>query len=141
MDGKLPSSTRIQVDELVVYGTEVMESFNDDFRQHLQDTSERATRWVVIFSPTGCDVMLAGLGLLDETTGQARTTTKGPEARNTFVAAIGPTTTAYLQRSFGFEPDVSAAEPSPQGLRNGIVAFMERRNGTYLHGTESVPAA
>lgn len=128
MSTELPSERRIHVDELVVYGTGIMESFKDDFRQSLRDTSDSETRWVVVFSPTGCDVMLAGLGLLDET-GVTAKTIRGEDspARNTLVATIGPTTRDYLVRAFNFEPDVCAAEPSPEGVISGIVQFMNSR--------------
>lgn len=68
--------------------------------------------------------MLAGLGLLDRTTTGEK---DGIHARNTFVATIGPTTRDYLVRKFGFQPDVCAAEPSPEGVRTGIIQFMESR--------------
>lgn len=130
MSSELPSHRRIYVDELVVYGTGEMESFKDDFCRSLRDSRASQTRWVVVFSPTGCDAMLAGLGLLDEsTTGPVEKTRKkeGTRAQNTFVATIGPTTRDYLVRTFGFEPDVCAAEPSPEGIRTGIIQFMESR--------------
>jgi len=129
MSAELPTERRIHVDELVVYGTGVMESFKHDFGQSLRDTSASETRWVVVFSPTGCDVMLAGLGLLDgtEITGKARKSQGSRGARNTYVATIGPTTRDYLIRAFNFEPDVCAAEPSPEGVQRGIVQFMKSR--------------
>jgi uroporphyrinogen-III synthase len=126
MDETLPEHSRIHVEELVVYGTGVMESFKDDFLQNLQDTSDGETRWVVVFSPTGCDTMLAVLGLLDETTGKVRRM-EDAHARQVFVATIGPTTREYLQRTFDFEPDVCAVEPSPEGVRNGILEFMKKQ--------------
>ncbi|OHW99340.1 uroporphyrinogen-III synthase [Colletotrichum incanum] len=124
MDADLPSDQRIQVDEVVVYGTGVMESFPHDFAAILRATEDRPTRWVVVFSPTGCDSMLRGLGLLDESTGKAKTDGRGD--RRTFVATIGPTTRDYLRRAFDFEPDVCAEEPSPEGVKRGIVQFLER---------------
>lgn len=126
MDAELPRDRRIHVDELVVYGTGVMESFEEDFSNSLKDTSGAQTRWVVIFSPTGCQAMLTGLGLLDETTGKA-TKTRGSRARSTFVATIGPTTRDYLLKTFDYEPDVCAAEPSPKGIQSGIIDFMQKR--------------
>ncbi|KAK2003077.1 uroporphyrinogen-III synthase HemD [Colletotrichum falcatum] len=124
MDVHLPSDRRIQVDEVVVYGTGVMESFPRDFAEILKATEDRPVRWVVIFSPTGCDSMLRGLGLLDESTGKAKR--DGAEERKTFIATIGPTTRDYLRRTFDFEPDVCAEEPSPEGVKSGIVQFLER---------------
>ncbi|KAJ2977760.1 hypothetical protein NUW58_g7709 [Xylaria curta] len=121
MDVALPADTRIEVTETVVYGTGVMESFSKDFGKVLSSTADRPTRWVVVFSPTGCDSMLRGLGfLLDEKTSKA---TKGPGQRTTLIATIGPTTRDYLINTFDFEPDVSAAKPSPEGVWEAITNF------------------
>jgi uroporphyrinogen-III synthase len=126
MNESLVAEERIPVDELVVYGTGVMESFHDDLGQVLHHSKSRDMRWVVVFSPTGCDVMLRGLGLLDETTGKAKTPTPDSD-RRTWVATIGPTTRDYLTTTFGFEPDVCAEIPSPEGIRAGIVEFLNNR--------------
>ncbi|KAI1498423.1 tetrapyrrole biosynthesis, uroporphyrinogen III synthase [Biscogniauxia marginata] len=120
MDANLPADRRIEVTELVVYGTGVMESFARDFKKVLQSTADRQTRWVVVFSPTGCDSMLRGLDMLDEQTGKV----KSPrEKRTTYIATIGPTTRNYLKRTFDYEPDVCAAKPSPEGVWEGIANF------------------
>ncbi|TID04013.1 Uroporphyrinogen-III synthase [Colletotrichum higginsianum] len=126
MDANLPSDRRVQVDEVVVYGTGEMASFPHDFAKALEATEDRPARWVVVFSPTGCDSMLRGLGLLDESTGRAKR--DGLEERKTFIATIGPTTRDYLKRTFGCEPDVCAEEPSPEGVKRGIIQFMERHS-------------
>jgi uroporphyrinogen-III synthase len=130
MSSDLPPGRRIRVDELVVYGTGVMESFKRDLCQSLADTRASQMRWIVVFSPTGCDTMLAGLELLDETANgdsenMAKKEQSPTRARKTFVATIGPTTRDHLIRTFGFCPDVCAAEPSPQGIRTGILQFMK----------------
>ncbi|KAH0441864.1 uroporphyrinogen-iii synthase [Colletotrichum camelliae] len=119
----LASEKRIQVDEVVIYGTEVMESFPRDFAHTLQATEAAPSRWVVVFSPTGCDSMLRGLGMLDEATGGACDESQG--RRKTFIATIGPTTRDYLRKTFAFEPDVCAEEPSPEGVKRGIIQFMD----------------
>ena len=125
MDPELPSNRRIQVDELVVYGTGVMESFGQDFTKLLQDTNDRATRWVVVFSPTGCEAMLRALGMLDPATGKA---SRAHLVKNkTYIATIGPTTRDYLRNQFSFEPDVCAAKPSPEGVEEGIRRFMKNK--------------
>lgn len=126
MDEKLPPEQQIAVEELVVYGTGVMESFKDDFAETLRDTEHREMRWVVIFSPTGCDIMLSGLGMLDETTGKAKQAAD-VHRRKTFIATIGPTTRDYLRKTFHLEPDVCASEPSPEGIKRGIVEFLKRQ--------------
>ncbi|KAI0198620.1 uroporphyrinogen-III synthase [Astrocystis sublimbata] len=121
MDDTLPSDTRIEVTETEVYGTGVMASFPGDFENVLSSTKDRPRRWVVVFSPTGCDSMLKGLGfILDEKTGKA---TKPAGQRNTYIATIGPTTRDYLIKTFGFEPDVCAAKPSPEGIWEAITSF------------------
>lgn len=125
MDPTLPKDRCIQVDELVVYGTGVMESFEQDFRQVLDSTKERGMRWVVVFSPTGCETMLRVLGLLEQGTGKGK---PGCGLRNktpgTFIITIGPTTRDFLKDSFDFDPDVCAEKPSPEGLRAGIAKFL-----------------
>jgi len=87
MSDSLPEHHRIQVDELVVYETGVVDSFEGDFRAAVERHKDRAfdgqaaeseegqegqskiegqgqgqgqdcIMWVVVFSPTGCDAML-----------------------------------------------------------------------------------
>lgn len=125
MSEDLAPEQRIEVTEEVVYGTGVMESFQRDFEKILEETDSCAERWVVVFSPTGCESMLRCLGLLDaESSGQKEV--DGPE-RKTFVATIGPTTQSYLRKSFGFDPDVCAETPSPQGVLDAIIDFKSKR--------------
>ncbi|KAI1180999.1 uroporphyrinogen-III synthase [Nemania sp. FL0916] len=120
-DPALPANTLIGVDEMIVYGTGVMISFPRDFENILSSTSDEPRRWVVVFSPTGCDSMLRGLGfVLDEKTGRA---TRGSNQRNARIATIGPTTRDYLIKTFMLEPDVCAAKPSPEGVWEAITQF------------------
>ncbi|XDG04846.1 hypothetical protein ABKA04_004461 [Annulohypoxylon sp. FPYF3050] len=123
MDGNLPDNQRIVVTEIVVYGTGVMESFPKDLADVLQKTATRQSRWVVVFSPTGCDSMLKGLGMLDNETGKVVKGIQGNPA--TYIATIGPTTRNYLKRTFDYEPDVCAEKPSPEGVWQGIIEFMK----------------
>ncbi|KAI0517725.1 uroporphyrinogen-III synthase [Xylaria bambusicola] len=121
MADTLPADTRIEVTETVVYGTGVMESFPKDLEKILSGIQDRPRKWVVVFSPTGCDSMLKGLGFtLDEQTTRA---VRGPSQRTTYIATIGPTTRDYLINTFDFEPDVSAEKPSPEGIREAITNF------------------
>ncbi len=100
-----------------------MQSFRNDFEQRLRETAGRPLRWVVVFSPTGCDSMLEALGLLDKSTGDIK---KREAGYNTYVATIGPTTRDYLVKKFGFHPEVCAEQPTPEGVRNGIAHFSKR---------------
>ena len=110
------------LDEVVIYGTGVMQSFSQDFERLLKETADCRTRWVVVFSPTGCDSMLRALGLLDQE-GRATVSTPGGAHRRTYIATIGPTTRDHLINNFGFHPVVCAEQPSPEGVWNGISSF------------------
>ncbi|KAF5022766.1 hypothetical protein F66182_5181 [Fusarium sp. NRRL 66182] len=122
-DGALPDTERIRVKETVVYGTGVMESFPVDLRRVLSETRDDPVRWIVVFSPTGCDSMLRVMGILDAETGKVP---KGYKRDGkTFIATIGPTTRDHL-RSFGFDPDVCAESPTPEGVLEGIQDFMAK---------------
>ncbi|PHH76424.1 hypothetical protein CDD83_4258 [Cordyceps sp. RAO-2017] len=121
MDTARPVHERITVDEEVVYGTAVMESFPNDFADALRKTKDAPCRWVVVFSPTGCDSMLCSLGILDPTTGCAES---GWGDGTTFIATIGPTTKAYMAKTFNFEPDVCANTPTPSGVLQAIQEHM-----------------
>jgi uroporphyrinogen-III synthase len=126
MDSALPDNRRIQVDERVVYGTGVMESFEEDFTNILLETKDSKMRWVVVFSPTGCEAMLRSLGLLDPETGKSKASQPATK-RNTYIATIGPTTQEFLRTKFDFEPDVCASKPSPEGVENGIRQYLKEK--------------
>ncbi|KAG6006106.1 hypothetical protein E4U21_007403 [Claviceps maximensis] len=131
MDTGLTLDRRIQVDEVVVYGTGIMESFSAQFKAVLMETSHAPERWVIVFSPTGCDSMLHVLGLLDPDSGMMDLTRRDGK---TFVATIGPTTRAHLVNSYAFEPDVCAETPSPDGILRGIIDFSSDQRGRIQSG-------
>ncbi|KAH9845853.1 uroporphyrinogen-III synthase-like [Teratosphaeria destructans] len=126
----LPAASRTPVTDLVVYETGESTTFEESFTTLIQDSRRRQipAQWVLVFSPQGCEAMLMGLGWLEEKGGrfspQRRETAPGPT--RTYVATIGPTTREHLVREFGFEPDVVAARPSPEGVAEGIAAFEGR---------------
>ena len=126
MDPGLSEGERIQVDEMEVYRTGELEEFEFHFTQMLARTIPEAVRWVVVFSPTAGEGMLRGLGWLDMANGRTKTCIIDP-SRRTYVACIGPTTRNYLVQEFGFEPDVVAKKPSPQGVKDGIESFMKEK--------------
>ncbi|PYH35016.1 uroporphyrinogen-III synthase HEM4 [Aspergillus neoniger CBS 115656] len=139
----LPPGEYVGVDEVVVYETGVMEGFEESFRgvvererevmRNNDNTGEEGEEgkgrvvWTVVFSPTGCEGMLRGLGYLGNEDGSGCGWGKvdgDGERRRFFVATIGPTTRDYLRREFGFEADVCAERPSPEGVGEGIERFM-----------------
>lgn len=125
-------SQAIDVEEVVVYETGEMDSFEGDFRDVLRRERGRerdGSLWVVVFSPTGCEGMLRVLGLgpfgdRDQETERDR---EGGGRRDVFVATIGPTTRDFLRERFGFEADVCAERPSAEGIAEGIGRFLEAR--------------
>lgn len=126
MDPGLPEGERIHVDEMEVYKTGELEEFEFHFTQALSRTKPETLRWIVVFSPTAGEVMLRSLGWLDGASGRVKACIRDP-GRTTFVACIGPTTREYLVQEFGFEPDVVAEKPSPQGVKEGIEHFAKAR--------------
>ncbi|KAL1844117.1 hypothetical protein VTJ49DRAFT_4969 [Mycothermus thermophilus] len=112
----------LKVDEVVIYGTGELQSFAQDFHRRLEETADRPRRWVVVFSPSGCDSMLKVLGLIDEATGKAKL--KQPD-RTTLIATIGPTTRDHLVQTLGYEPEVCAEQPTPEGVWRGILRFSQ----------------
>ncbi|EAS36362.1 uroporphyrinogen-III synthase [Coccidioides immitis RS] len=151
MSPDLPPNERIQIDELIVYKTGVMESFRENFASILDelDASVRSTEgatnpdegnqmsrspiWVVVFSPTGCDAMVDILGKHDQSTlkasGMSQTyTKKHQQRRNCYIATIGPTTRDHLRFNFGIDPDVCAEKPSPEGVGEGIESVLVKRS-------------
>lgn len=111
------------VDEVVVYETGEMLSFREDFGTIVASNKDAGVvqQWVVVFSPTGGKAMLETLGKA----GDIGDTNKSldQDGCRTYIAAIGPTTREYLAK-FGYEPDVCAKKPSPEGVGNGIEDFM-----------------
>lgn len=124
---QLPSDRSARVDELVIYETGEMRSFKSNFTDIWQANavSGRKRQWIVVFSPTGCQAMLESLGLLDVETGKAKKIASG---RDVLILTIGPTTRDYLMNEFDFVPDVVAERPSPEGIAEGIRAFLKQQS-------------
>ncbi|KAH0551491.1 hypothetical protein GP486_007296 [Trichoglossum hirsutum] len=106
-----------------------MHSFEEDLGALLAETELSSAagggvRWVVVFSPTGCEAMLRSLHLLDPAE-RAQQKTRKLDRWRTLVATIGPTTRDFLRDKFGFEPDVCAASPNSESLGDGIMRFLE----------------
>lgn len=127
MSDDLPFHEQIQVVELIVYETGEMATFEEDFTGLVRQAklAKVKEQWVVVFSPQGCEAMLNGLGWLDEKSGNFNAGMKevmsGP--MKTRIATIGPTTRDYLKEELGFDADVCAKKPSPEGLGEGIQEF------------------
>ena len=160
-DPELKEEERVEVEEKVVYETQEREELADELAVLLVETAQRMTReakpegqvdaqsqaqvvqakdklnerWIVIFSPQGCAVLLKCLGWLDEETERAKNGWKTGEEREKRsrelsgdrvfdrVMAIGPTTKIFLREEFGVEVDAVAEEPSAKGVRGALLEF------------------
>jgi uroporphyrinogen-III synthase len=113
--------------EVIVYETGEMATFEEDFSHLLREAKAAQVKeqWAVVFSPQGCEAMLSALGWLDEKTGNYSAGRKEIVSgqMSTRIATIGPSTRNFLVEQFGYEPDVCAEKPSPEGVAEGIVRF------------------
>ncbi|KAK4938653.1 hypothetical protein LTR10_020921 [Elasticomyces elasticus] len=134
-EGKLDAHDRIEVNEMEVYKTEVMESFREDFQTRLDAFTAEGQNLVVVvvFSPQGCESMLRSLGFIDKSStlterGRNRWSPEHTkEAFRSVVVTIGPTTRDHLVQHYAFEPDVCAAKPSAQGVGDGLNEFLKSK--------------
>ncbi|KAL8813678.1 MAG: hypothetical protein Q9223_000299 [Gallowayella weberi] len=118
-----PNEQSIDVEWMIVYATSESPSFASDIRNVLETTATAPIRWIVIFSPAGGESLLRALGWLQ---GDSNDESKiqRPVDRRTYIASIGPTTRDYMKNTFGFDVEVCAGKPSPEGVRQGVEEFM-----------------
>jgi uroporphyrinogen-III synthase len=116
MADTLHENRKIRVQEIVVYSSHVHSSFETEFKQEMARTQSSPRRWVVVFSPIGCEVMMRVLNMV------SRDGNEHPQAslNQTHVVTIGPTTRDYLQTQFGFEASLCAETPTPSGVMQAI---------------------
>ncbi|KAJ9611573.1 hypothetical protein H2200_004757 [Cladophialophora chaetospira] len=138
---KLPPGERIQVDEMEVYITATMGSFEHDFQTSVSKFHEQGKKLavVVVFSPQGCEAMLRSLGYIDEekkltelasrrwNDSGTSTETETESRQRYIIVTIGPTTRDHLKNRYGFDADVCAAKPSPEGVMNGVKQFLSEK--------------
>lgn len=123
----LPPEQRIQVTELIVYETGEMATFEEEFTNLIRVAKSKRVREqvVVVFSPQGCEAMLAALGWLDPRSGEfnegLREVMSGP--MTTRIVTIGPTTKEFLSEQLRFDPDDVAATPTPKGVGDVLITF------------------
>ncbi|KAI9706897.1 MAG: hypothetical protein M1820_004676 [Bogoriella megaspora] len=115
---------RISVREIVVYETKELLSFQGNFVKIWAKCKRFRATWIVIFSPTGCKAMLEALDL-NKAARKSREDDLG--FKRPYIAAIGPTTRDYLVNELGFEPDITASKPSPDGLGVNITRYMQAK--------------
>ena len=125
---ELSEGERVAVEEMEVYRTGVMGEFEEEFREKVERLVEEGHERVVVvvFSPSGCEAMLKVIGWQGVGAGEDSATIERHRGRFV-VATIGPTTRDYLKEKFGFEADVTAKTPSPEGVWEGVLNFLKER--------------
>ncbi|KAL8928586.1 MAG: hypothetical protein Q9208_001820 [Pyrenodesmia sp. 3 TL-2023] len=122
-----PSKQRIDVQEMIVYASNEAPNFASNLTAALRASAAAPFRWFVVFSPTGVDQLLSALGRLrDKSIISIGPESSKPVFRHTFIASIGPTTRDFMKKKLGFEVDVCAEKPSPEGVRGGIEDYMRK---------------
>lgn len=144
MLGGVEGERRVGVEEVEVYRTEVEVGFEGVMGEVVSE-GERAgvqVGVVVVFSPQGCEALLRSLGWLgvdgrvERGKVEGRWMEEGWQGGGTrwVVVTIGPTTRDYLRETFGFEVDICARKPSPEGVGEGVRAFLKEK-GLLLSST------
>ncbi|KAJ4591491.1 uroporphyrinogen-III synthase [Exophiala dermatitidis] len=156
-ENKLHPRQRISVDEVEVYSTDVMSSFQRDFEAMIRSSKldKSPIVVVVVFSPQGSESMLRALGFIDESNrltaaatgrwenrdrpansrhhvggaaqGDSDAVDQDDQPQTYVIVTIGPTTRDHLKTKFGFDADVCAAKPSPEGVGEGVKAFLSSK--------------
>ncbi|KAK6495218.1 hypothetical protein TWF481_003244 [Arthrobotrys musiformis] len=100
----------VNIEEVVVYKTSVVESFEHDLSAVLDGLDKEGDEegWIVFFSPTGTDAALRVLSGRDATKRSYKTCT------------IGPTTRDFMFQKFKKRADAMAKTPSPEGVLDAI---------------------
>lgn len=126
---ELPEQRRIKVIEKTVYEIAERDAFAGDLDSILDKSRTTQSLWIVVFSPTGCEAMLRGLGWLDDN-GRYDERLSLSHWQQVRVATIGPTTFDYLKERFGFQAHVCAEKPSPDGVGRGIISYIAAKRGS-----------
>lgn len=136
-------SERIEVREVEVYSTQVLQSFEEEFgalceqldgeqegearTEPEEGNGDKNVRVIVVFSPQGTNVMLRAIGYLDDRDKPVPRDQRPSRGRTQWIiATIGPTTRDFMKDKLGVEADICADQPSPEGLRRGIEEYLSR---------------
>lgn len=142
MSTELAVDERIQVEELEVYKTEVMQSLAMDLTQALRD-ARNSFRWIylIVFSTTGSEVIKQVLNEFsnhDCKRHNIDAVEKPPKGAHLSVITIGPTTRDYWKKVLQMEPNASADTPSALGVLRAVPAGSGHLLGASLSENETL---
>ncbi|KAK6347577.1 hypothetical protein TWF718_005415 [Orbilia javanica] len=107
----------VEVKEVVVYKTGVVEGFESDLKGCLEKLEEeeeiKEPIWLVFFSPTGTDAALRVIS-------SHESASSSPAVKKYKCCSIGPTTRDFMFQKFGRKADAMAKIPSPDGVLAAI---------------------
>ncbi|RPD53618.1 tetrapyrrole biosynthesis, uroporphyrinogen III synthase [Lentinus tigrinus ALCF2SS1-6] len=119
----------IELDNLQVYATQGSSRFEDDLMNALEgvqalDADYDEHWWIVYFAPSSAQHVSPILSKhFDMPAAEKPDAQNAGTLRRARLAAIGPTTSAYLESELHLRVDVVAAQPNPDALVEGIASF------------------
>ncbi|KAI0705998.1 tetrapyrrole biosynthesis uroporphyrinogen III synthase [Cerioporus squamosus] len=119
----------IELDSLQVYATQGSSRFEEDLSNALEgvqslDPDSDESWWIVHFAPSSAKHVLPILRKqFDMPTTVKQDGENAGTLRRARLAAIGPTTSAYLESELQLRVDVVAAKPNPDALAQGIASW------------------
>ncbi|TCD68562.1 hypothetical protein EIP91_010487 [Steccherinum ochraceum] len=111
----------VELRSLQVYGTTGTSRFPEDLEDALQASPPVAKWWIVYFAPSAADFVTPTLRkhfTLSASNGKALC-----DAPHAHLAAIGPTTSAFLRDNLNLVVDVISPKPTPEALAEAIQRF------------------
>ena len=150
----LTPDARIEVSERVVYGSSEREDFGFELAKALKrllppaaaaagEESRPAARIITLFSPlpTSITTLFTQLEWLDPTTKKVLPELTQPAPppsssleEGTYIACIGPTTRDGLRAAVGYEADIVALRPSPEGLKEAVERWLANKPASHPVG-------
>jgi uroporphyrinogen-III synthase len=100
----------IPLEELVVYETTVVSTFDEELDRVFNDMTDGDIEWIIFFSPSGAEVALEKLKNM---------------THRIKIATIGPTTEDYLKKEWDLTPDMVATKPEPISMVKGILEHLQ----------------
>ncbi|TFK94145.1 tetrapyrrole biosynthesis uroporphyrinogen III synthase [Polyporus arcularius HHB13444] len=126
---KILTDAGIEVESLQVYATQGSSRFEEDLGNALEgvqalDPDDDDRWWIVYFAPSSAKHVLPTLRKqFDMPTTAKVEGQKAGTFRRARLAAIGPTTSTYLESELQLRVDVVAEKPNPDALAAGIASW------------------
>ncbi|KAI0826489.1 tetrapyrrole biosynthesis uroporphyrinogen III synthase [Trametes gibbosa] len=119
---KILDEAGLKLESLQVYATQGSSRFEDDLSMALENSSQATEKWwIVHFAPSAAKTVSLTLNKYFEIPAAGKT--QSISRRRASIAAIGPTTSTFLQDELHVDVAVVAEKPTPEALSKGISAW------------------